>query len=79
MNSFSIDRFLKIDTLLNTKNDWSHKMGTRITKSERAFFVLLEFFKSKLFSKLSKIKLYTLIIRSILTYSCEVWITTSIT
>jgi hypothetical protein len=48
-------------------------------KAERAFFALLKFFKSKLFSKRTKIRLYTSIIRQILTYGCEIWTTTNIT
>ena len=74
-----VGQFQYLGTLLNTNNDWSYEIGTRITKAERAFFALLKFFKSKVFSKRTKIRLYTSIIRQILTYSCEVWTTTSIT
>ncbi|KAL4147798.1 hypothetical protein QTP88_002147 [Uroleucon formosanum] len=38
-----------------------------------------QFFKSKLFSKRTKTRLYTSIIRPILTYGCEVWTTTTVT
>jgi hypothetical protein len=40
---------------------------------------LLKFFKSKLFTKRTKTRIYTSIIRPILIYGCEVWITTSVT
>jgi hypothetical protein len=40
---------------------------------------LLKLFKSKLFSKRKKIRLYTSIIRPILIYGWEVWTTTNIT
>ncbi|KAL4142816.1 hypothetical protein QTP88_005213 [Uroleucon formosanum] len=68
-----------LGVLLSTKNDWSREIGSRITKAERAFFALLKFFKSKLFSKRTKTRLYTSIIRPILTYGCEVWTTTIVT
>jgi HSP90 family molecular chaperone len=73
-----IEQFQYLSTLHNTKNDWTNEIGTRITKAERAFFALLKFFKSKLFSKRTKIRLKTSIIRQILTYGCEVWTTTNI-
>jgi hypothetical protein len=63
-----VEQFQYLGTLLNIKNDWSHEIGTRITKAERAFFFLLRFFKFKLFSKRTKIRLYTSIVRQILTY-----------
>jgi hypothetical protein len=74
-----VEEFQYLGLLLSTKNDWSHEIGSRITKAERAFFTLLKFFKSKLFSKRTKTRLYTSIIRPILTYECEVWTTTSVT
>ncbi|KAF0768006.1 MICOS complex subunit Mic60-like [Aphis craccivora] len=69
-----VEEFQYLGTILSMKNDWSREIGSRITKSERAYFALLKFFKSKLFSKRTKIRLYTSIIRPILTYDCEVWL-----
>jgi sorting nexin-29 len=74
-----VEEFQYLGILLSTKNDWSREIGSRITKAERAFFTLLKFFKSKLFSKRTKTRLYTSIIKPILTYGCEVWTTTSVT
>jgi hypothetical protein len=47
----NVKQFQYLGTLFNTKNDWFHEIGTRITKAKRALFALLKFFKSKLFSK----------------------------
>jgi hypothetical protein len=74
-----VEEFQYLGVLLSTKNDWSREIGSRITKSERAFFTLLKFFKSKLFSIRTKTRLNTSIIRPILTYGCEVWTNTSVT
>jgi hypothetical protein len=74
-----VEEFQYLGVLLSTKNDWSREIRSRITKAERAFFTLLKFFKSELFSKRTKTRLYTSIIRPILTYGCEVWTTTSVT
>jgi len=45
-----VEDFQYLGVLLSTKNDWSREIGSKITKAERAFFALLKFFKSKLFS-----------------------------
>jgi hypothetical protein len=39
-----VEQFQYLGTLLNTKNDWSYEIGSRITKAERAFFRLAEVF-----------------------------------
>lgn len=44
----------------------------RITKAEGVCFGLLKFFMSKLFSKRTKARLYTSIIRPTLIYGCQV-------
>ncbi|KAE9523129.1 hypothetical protein AGLY_016470 [Aphis glycines] len=69
----------KVGAMLSAKNDWSKEIGVRIAKAERAAFALNKFLKSKLFSKKTKTRLYTAIIRPTLTYGCEAWTTTSIT
>jgi len=66
------EEFQHLGVLLSTKNYWSREIGARITKAERAFFTSLKFFKSKLFSKRTKVRLYTSTTRPTLTYGCEV-------
>ncbi|KAF0762399.1 Reverse transcriptase domain-containing protein [Aphis craccivora] len=52
------------------------EIGVRIIKAERATFALNKFLKSKVFSKKTKARIYTAIIRPTLTYGCEAWATT---
>lgn len=53
--------------------DWSAKIASRLLKTEMAFFAMVKYFKSKLFSRCTKICLYITIIILTLTYGCEVW------
>jgi hypothetical protein len=54
---------------------WEHCRHNIYKK--RAAFALSKFLKSKLFSKKTKTRLYTAIIRPTLTYECETWTTTN--
>ncbi|KAL4126110.1 hypothetical protein QTP88_010339 [Uroleucon formosanum] len=76
----TIERLSVIGQLIenNVKNnDWAREIGVRLVKAERAAFALNKFLQSKVFSKKTKARLYTAIIRPILTYGCEAWTTTS--
>jgi hypothetical protein len=46
----------------------------QITLGNKAYFANQYFFKSRLASKKSKLKLYWSIIRPIVTYACETWV-----
>jgi len=74
-----VDEFRYLGAMMSAKNDWSKEIGVRIAKAERAAFALNKFLKSKLFSKKTKTRLYTAIIRQTLTYGCEAWTTTRTT
>lgn len=54
--------------------DWNED-----SKSREGVFALSKFFKLKLLTKKTKIRLYTTIVIATLTYGCEVWTTTSVT
>jgi len=56
-----IEEFQYLGVLLRTKNDWSREVSVRIAKTERASFALSEFLKSRVLSKKTKLRLYTLI------------------
>jgi len=47
-------------------------------KAKMASFDLIKYLKSNLFSKRTKVHLYTAIIRPTLTYGCEVWALTNL-
>ena len=74
-----VNEFKYLGVCINTKNDWSQEIGLRIIKAGKASFALSKFFKSKMLSKKTKVRLYTVIVRAILTYGCEAWTTTSVT
>jgi len=46
----------------------------RITFGSKAYYAKQFFFKSRLVSKKSKLKLYCSVIRPIVTYTCETWV-----
>jgi len=72
-----VNEFQCLGAMLSVKNNWLREIGIRITKDERTAFALNKFLKSKLFSKKTKARLYTAIIRPTLTYGCETWTTTN--
>jgi len=71
-----VSEFRYLGAVLSKNNDWAREIGVRIIKAERAAFALNKFLKSKVFSKKTKVRLYTAI-RPTLTYGCEAWTTTS--
>lgn len=68
---------MNFGAMLSAKNDWTKEIGVRISTAERAAFALNKFLRPKLFSKYTKTRLYTAIIRPTLIYGCEAWTTTS--
>jgi hypothetical protein len=71
-----VKEFKYLGTTITTNNDFNTKIISRIREAERAYFALQKFFRSKLFSRKTKIRLYMTIIRPIITYNCEIWPTT---
>jgi hypothetical protein len=65
--------FKYLGVTITGNNDWSAEITSRLLKAERAFFALIKYFKSKLFSRGTKVRLYMSIVRPTLTYGCEVW------
>lgn len=53
--------------------NWSTERSNRMNKGERAYFALIKNFKSKLFSRYTKIRLYMAIVRPTVLYGCEIW------
>lgn len=75
-----VEEFQYIEVLLCIKIDWLHWLiSVRIAKAERTSFALFKFLKSKALSKKIKSRLCTTIMRSTLTYACEMWTMTSVT
>jgi len=62
-----VKEFKYLGTTITNNNDWSTEIISRTRKAERAYFTLHKFFKSKLFSRRTKIRLYMTIIRLMVT------------
>jgi hypothetical protein len=58
---------------VNSDNSIEEDIQYRITLGNKAYYASQLFFKSRLVSKISKLKLYCSIIRPIVTYGCEAW------
>ena len=59
---------------MNSDNSTEEEIQYRITLGNKAYYANQCFFKSRLVSKKSKLKLYWSNIRPIVTYVCETWV-----
>jgi hypothetical protein len=59
---------------VNSDNSIEEEIQHRITLGNKAYYANQFFFKSRLVSKKSKLKVYWSIIRPIVTYGCETWV-----
>ena len=59
---------------MNSDNSIEEEIQYRITLGNKAYYAKQFFFKSRLISKKSKLKLYWSVIRPIVTYGCEEWV-----
>jgi len=50
--------FKYLGVKITNNNDWNAEIASRILKAERAFFAMIKYFKSKLFSRDTKILMY---------------------
>lgn len=70
------DKFQHLGVTLTNRNDSHNEIAERITAANRAWFSMINIFKSKDHAWSTKEKLYMTCIRPILTYACEAWTTT---
>jgi len=59
---------------VNSDNSVEEEIQYTITLGNKAYYANQFFFKSRLVSKKSKLKLYWSIIRPTVTYGCETWV-----
>jgi hypothetical protein len=59
---------------MNSDNSIEEEIQHRITLGNKAYYANQFFFKSRLVSKKSKLKLYWSIIIQIITYASETWV-----
>jgi len=63
-----------LGSAVNSDNPTEEEIQYRITLGNKGYYANQFFFKSRLFSKKSKLKLYCSIIRPTVTYGCETWV-----
>jgi len=63
-----------LGSTVNSDNSIEEEIQYRITLGNKAYYANQFFFRSRLVSKKSKLKLYWSIIRHIITYACETWV-----
>jgi len=71
-----VSDFKYLEATLSTKNNWGMEISVRINKAQKACYALTKFLTTKMMSRKTEVRLYVVIIRSILTYGCEAWTTT---
>ena len=62
-----------LGSCVNSDNSIEEEIQHRITLGNKAYYANQFFFRSRLVSKKSKLKLYWCIIRPIITHACETW------
>ena len=61
---------------MTSNNNITLEISNRLMSANKAYFGLINHFKSRLLSRKTKIILYKTLIRSVLTYASETWILT---
>jgi hypothetical protein len=60
--------------MLNGNNSIEEEIKRRISLGNKAFYANQDLFKSKLLTKDSKLKMYKMLVRPVVTYACESWV-----
>ena len=61
-------------SIINASNSIEEEIKERIALGTKAYYTNLKFFKSRLVTKYSKLKLYRTVIRPIVTCASETWV-----
>ena len=69
-----VQSYKYLGSTVNNDNSKAGEIQHRMTLGNKAYYANQIFFKSRLVSKKSKLKLYCSIIRPIVTYGCETWV-----
>jgi hypothetical protein len=69
-----VKQYKYLGSIINDTNSIEEEVKERIALGTKAYYANLKFFKSKLITKSSKLKLYRTIIRPIVTYASETWV-----
>lgn len=69
----AVDSFVYLGSEVNSNNGLSAEVTRRITAGNRAYFSLKSQFRSRFLNRRLKCKLYTMLIRPVVTYGSETW------
>ena len=68
-----VKSFKYLGSAVSTDNTIEEEIKERIALGNKAFFANRKEFRSKLISKMVKLKLYCSVIRRVVKYACETW------
>ena len=68
-----VDNFVYLGVRFNTYKDTEEAVLDRIQAANRTYFANVKFFKSRLITRSTKLRLYKTLVRPVLSYGCEVW------
>jgi hypothetical protein len=68
-----VSQFRYLGALVNSQNEINDCINDNIQKGNRAYFANQQFFKSKLITRNTKVKIYRTLVRPVVTYGSETW------
>ncbi|CAG9839575.1 unnamed protein product [Diabrotica balteata] len=71
-----VDAFTYLGTEINQKNSVSNEINASISSGNRTYYANKRLITSKLLDKRTKMTIYKILIRPVVTYGCETWVMT---
>jgi len=69
-----VQQYKYLGSIINGSNSIEEEVKERIALGTKAYYANKKFFKSRLVTKSSKLKLYRTVIRAIVKYASETWV-----
>jgi len=69
-----VQQYKYLGSIINDSNSIEEEVKERTALGTKAYYTNQKFFKSRLVTKSSKLKLYRTVIRPIMTYASETWV-----
>ena len=73
LNVQYVNEFKYLGTTIISKNETEKEIKTRITSGNKCYFSLINFLKKRSINRKTKIRMYTTVVRPIVTYGSEAW------
>jgi hypothetical protein len=74
MHLEQVKSFKCLGPIVNANNSIEEEIKERIILGNKAYYANQAFFKSKLLSKKTKLKIYWTLVSPVITYACETWV-----